>query len=105
MKTTFSQDIIQAVDDDQIEVVYIPEFRSYLGENTKFHPANSITNKYVPYPIALALLNYQYDPGFGGMDCHDIVMWSKTKVYYIHEYDGSTSITYVPRHPTSTTPY
>lgn len=45
------------------------------------------------------LLDYPYNDGFGSMDCHDIVAWTPTKVIYIHEYDGSTSINYIPRNP------
>jgi hypothetical protein len=44
-------------------------------------------------------LNYNYDAGYGGQDCHNVYIWTADRVYFIHEYDGSTHLTYVPRHP------
>lgn len=44
-------------------------------------------------------LNYNYDAGYGGQDCHDIYVWTSDRIYSIHEYDGSTCIISVPRHP------
>lgn len=47
----------------------------------------------------LDALDYSYDSGYGSQDCHDINIWTADKVYYIHEYDGSTSLDYQPRNP------
>jgi len=45
-------------------------------------------------------LNYRYYPGFGGPECHDIWAWSQKRVYFVHEYDGSTGIRAMYRNPT-----
>lgn len=53
----------------------------------------------VSWAEAFPVLNYEYDDGYGGQDCHDIIAWTATKVLYVHEYDGSTSVQSVPRNP------
>jgi hypothetical protein len=97
----FKQDIIEAVGEDKIIAVKIPPFGEYPQEETdqRFIPANSIQNKLVDYETALTLLDYEYNSGYGTQDCHDITMWSHDYVYYIHEYDGSTSIEKLDRNP------
>jgi hypothetical protein len=45
------------------------------------------------------LMDYEYDAGFGSQDCHDVRIYTEKRVYYIHEYDGSTSIYSIPRNP------
>jgi len=44
-------------------------------------------------------LDYEYDEGFGGADCHAIYLWTSTRVLFVAEYDGATSIASIPRHP------
>ena len=60
--------------------------RSYIGQK-------------ITLDLALVLLNYEYDAGFGGQDCHNIYIWTKDKVYFVHEYDGATWLEYVDRNP------
>lgn len=96
----FKQDIILAVGDDKPTIILIKNFGSWLEErNAKFDEANRVANLPLDYHTGLNLLDYNYDAGFGWQDCHDIYIWSADYVYYIHEYDGSTSIQSVPRNP------
>lgn len=46
-------------------------------------------------------LDYEYNSSFGARDCHDIRFWTEDKVFYVHEYDGSTDIHDQPRNPTA----
>lgn len=52
----------------------------------------------------LALLDADYDNGYGGADCFPFYAWNANFVYSIHEYDGSTSLQRVPRHPVACSP-
>lgn len=98
--SNFKQDIISEVGEDIIESVYIHKFESYhLEVQKRLIPGNAQAGKNISYETALPLLDYKYDSGFGSMDCHNIIMWSKNWVYYIHEYDGSTSIQRLKRNP------
>ena len=46
-------------------------------------------------------LNYNYDAGFGMADCHAVHVWTTHSVYFVKEFDGSTMVMSVPRHPSS----
>lgn len=45
------------------------------------------------------LFDYEYDTGFGLRDCQDIIIWTDTKIIYVYEYDGSTSLQTIYRFP------
>ena len=60
--------------------------RAYIGQK-------------ITLDLALVLLNYNYDNDYGTQDCHNIYIWTKDKVYYVHEYDGATWLEYVDRNP------
>lgn len=52
----------------------------------------------------LAKLDQDFDSGFGGEDCYPMYAWSKSWVYLIACYDGSTWLTAIPRNPTECEP-
>ena len=52
----------------------------------------------------LALLDKDYDSGYGGADCRPFYAWTQTRVYMVHEYDGATSLGWLPRHPVDCKP-
>lgn len=98
-KNTFSYDIQQAVGDDTIIACTWSPFDGAFYPDKKFRPADDLAGTLVFYEKTLEVMNYTYDSGFGSMDCHDLKMWSEEYVYYIHEYDGSTSIAKLLRNP------
>jgi hypothetical protein len=53
---------------------------------------------------AMPWLDYEFYDGFGGVNCQSVYIWTTTKVIFIHEYDGSTTIQSVPRNPTACMP-
>lgn len=53
-----------------------------------------------PWSYCRDKFNYEYDAGYGSRDCHDIVIYTTDTIYFIHEYDGSTNIYWLPRNPT-----
>ena len=38
------------------------------------------------------LMDRSYDMGFGRMEHPDVDIWTKSRVYFVHEYDGSTCL-------------
>jgi len=96
----FKQDIIRVVDKDEIIAVKIDKFQPWWKDtDNKYAPGNNCAGQIISYDLALALLDYEYDAGYGSQECHPILMWSKNYVYFIHEYDGSTSIDCIERNP------
>lgn len=53
---------------------------------------------------AKPILDYEYDSGFGCADCHPFFAWTRSKVIFVHEYDGATTVVWVPRNPREITP-
>jgi len=88
----------KAVGDEMIEGVVIGESRSY--EKRSEPPLGRL----LTWADAKPHLDYQFDDGFGGADCHPITAWTATRVFFVHEYDGATSIAWVPRHPVEHVP-
>jgi len=96
---TFAEDIEQELGEELLDaIVVISEFDGYHFDQ-KFVPGNKIAGRPLPWIVAREALNYEYRGGFGAQDCHNINIFTPDKVYYIHEYDGSTSLYYVPRNP------
>lgn len=58
-----------------------------------------------PWEIAGEKINYSYNNGYGGADCHAVIAWGDRFVYYVAEYDGSTYIKRSPRNPEPCAPY
>lgn len=71
----------------------------YIKTDPRNIGVEPVVGKIITWEQAQPLLDYDYDSGFGTMDCHDIYIWTKDSVFYIHEYDGSTQPVGVPRSP------
>lgn len=50
-------------------------------------------------------LDYEYDSGYGGADCHAVIAWGDRFVYCVHEYDGATGIVCLPRNAEPCRPF
>ena len=61
---------------------------------------DKLVGKRLTWEKAAEVLNYEYDTGFGAQDCHSVLVYTRHNIYYVHEYDGSTNIKYMPRNPT-----
>lgn len=60
--------------------------------------------KLVAWEDARPVLDYEYDNGYGGADCHAVYAWTETQVLFVHEYDGATAVQQVPRNPIACAP-
>lgn len=52
----------------------------------------------------LKKIDEDYDNGYGGADCYPLYAWTKSRIFFVAEYDGATGISYVPRHPIALEP-
>lgn len=50
-------------------------------------------------PIMQNWLDLPFDDGFGSQGVPSFFAWTKDRVYYVWEYDGATSLAWVPRNP------
>ena len=98
----FLADIKEALQGEIPEAVKIYttiQSYSFMDEDPRDIPIKPFLNQNLSWEQAQPLLDYKYDPGYGGVDCHFIYIWTKDSVFYIDEYDGSTSVCSVPRNP------
>jgi hypothetical protein len=110
---SFATDIESAAGGEVIEAVVIGPFgwladgwpddepdEEALGWDDKRTPVPpGMKGTPLDWNHARPYLDYSYDAGFGGMDCHDVTAWTASWVLYVHEYDGSTSVERIPRNP------
>jgi hypothetical protein len=96
---TFANDILEAAGDESILAIAVGPMRrqSYMYGDDK--PDHDLGAEPISWDKAFPVINYSYDTGYGGQDCHDIWAWTETRVLFVHEYDGSTSIASAPRNP------
>lgn len=99
MKDTFATDIEAAVHPEIIEAVVIAEFTGYPPDE-KYGPANAVAGRVLTWKEARPLLDYEFDSSYGGQECHDIALYTASRVFWVHEYDGSTQLRCLPRNPT-----
>jgi hypothetical protein len=67
-------------------------------------PTPDYVGKLLSWEEARPILDYEFDSGYGTASCHPIYVWTPTRIICIHEYDGSTSLRILPRHPTPCIP-
>lgn len=61
-------------------------------------------NKVLSWKDAEKLVDYTFDDGYGAPGCQAITAWTKDRVIFVKQYDGSTRINWVPRNPIDHTP-
>lgn len=44
-------------------------------------------------------IDEDYDDEFGSADCYPFFAWTKNRIYFVREYDGSTALSWIPRNP------
>ena len=85
-----------------------PVISAVLGKHYNHRCGQEYTahavGKVMPWSEAKAILDYEYDNGYGGADCHPVFAWTETKIITVTEYDGATGPTWFPRNPTDVTP-
>jgi hypothetical protein len=67
-------------------------------------PAGKDENTILTREEGLAKLDLEYNNGFGGADCFPFFAWTKSRVFFVHEYDGATGVNWVPRNPVACEP-
>lgn len=66
--------------------------------------APSTEGKVLSREDGMAILDEEYNNGYGGADCYPMYAWSKSWVCFIGEYDGATGLSRVPRNPVDCNP-
>jgi hypothetical protein len=101
--TTFAEDIEKAAGGESIEGIVI-SLMGWDEDDRQPRDKGVPVGRVVTWTEVRRFLDYEYDSGFGGADCHAVYVWTATRVLFVHEYDGSTGMSSVPRHPVDCKP-
>lgn len=96
---TYAAEIEAAAGDEPIIALAIGKYQGY-GEDARARALpDDVLDRPLGWPEARPFLDYTYHHGFGTADCHPVIAWTETRIIFTREYDGSTSIEHMPRHP------
>ena len=106
----FLADIVAKLGDETIEKIVVGKFGYPWDDedNTteldiKGFPKNYY-NKLLDWELAKDFLDYDYNDGYGGEDCHPIYAWTPTRILFVCYYDNATWVDSIPRNPDETIP-
>jgi hypothetical protein len=99
MMATIAEWIEEMAEGEPVEAVVIGRF---AGASSKQEPFVGVL---LAWKDARQHLLYEFDWGYGAPRCHPVLAWTRSWIIGIREYDGSTSQSRVPRHPTACTPF
>lgn len=104
--SNFKADIEEELNGEPVEGIVVGRIYGWYDgseEEEKGFPS-TLRDTLQSWDVVAPLLDYEYDSGYGGQECHSIWLWTPTRVLFVHEYDGSTYVASVPRHPTAGQP-
>lgn len=100
MKRNYMEEIIEAAGGQESDIrgIVIGD-NPFSLEETSREIAENFLNRLLEWDEAKALLDYEYDGGYGCEDCHPITAWTHARVIFSCCYDGSTWVAWLPIHP------
>lgn len=101
---TFLNDLEEYIGDEQVSSIVIGEMGWDHYNEVGKEISSDLKGFLLNWDEARPLLNYEYDSSYGVPECHSVYIWTKSRVIFVAQYDGSTSITSVPRDPIAVIP-
>ncbi len=101
---TFWEYILETTDPEPIESIVIGAYGWDYGQDKNDRDPNDTIPSERRFKLltpaeARIYLSYEHDPGFGSPKCHAVTIWTPNHVFFVVQYDGSTRLDKVPRHP------
>ena len=100
----YKQNILAELKGEPVEAIVIGKWDDDEEDERNPREIEAITGKVISWEEAEKWLDYEYDTGYGGTDCHPVIIWTATRVLFCGTYDGSTWVASVPRHPEECNP-
>ena len=94
--TNFKDDILAVAKGEPIVKICIANDNGHFTDDGSY--------EFLDWKDVETTLDYEYNDDFGSADCHRIFAWTATKVIFVSEYDGATSVCWVHRDPTPSMP-
>jgi hypothetical protein len=96
--SNFWDDLMEVVGDESVEAVVIGDmgWGDYNSEGKPpWRKATVLSTE-----DAKPMLDYEYSTEYGAPECQAVNVYTPTRVIFVSQYDGSTSVTWVMRNPT-----
>ena len=105
----FAQEIEAAVarEGESIEAICVSGMRGsydYGDSDAANLVPLELRNIPVKWEEVREFLDYEYNNGYGGADCHRVYVWTNSSIIVVSEYDGATGLQSFPRNPTAGEP-
>lgn len=97
---TFADDIERAAA-EPIEAIVIGEYAPGWGFDEAPHPTAVRRGEVLSWDEARPMLDYDYSRDYGSPECDAVFVWTRSRVLFVSQYDGSTRVEFIPRHPTA----
>lgn len=89
---------------EAVEAIVFGSWGDFGGEGPDA-VSNAWQGRVLNLEEARALMNgWRFVGGFGGAATYPCYVWTSKRVIFVHEYDGSTCLSSVPRNPISCAP-
>lgn len=96
----FLKDVQEALGGEKVAALVIGQYPGFDDDEALSRSPKELLGVVLPWtPEIERLFDYEYDDGFGGHECHPVIIWTATRVIISGCYDGSTWLTSVPRNP------
>lgn len=97
--------ITEMAAEEQIESVVIGEMGwGDYGSEAIPNYSEQPRGKTIPWSEAQKFLKYDFDSGYGAPGCNAVYVWTSTKILFVWQYDGATSMCAIPRNPVDCMP-
>lgn len=93
--SNFAADIERVAKGEPIEAVIIGD----IGWRDENNVPQELLGKVLSWDAAKLYLDYEFNAGYGGVECHAVYVYTKTRVIAVSQYDGSTGLFSIPRDP------
>jgi hypothetical protein len=97
---TWLEEVEREYGEEILAMVVGPHYKRKWGEREPLPDENVILSR----EAGLRKVDEEYNSGYGGADCYPLYAWTKSRVFFVGEYDGSTGLSWVPRDPVSIEP-
>lgn len=89
---------------EQIEAIVVGQHDNAPDKYSGNRAVPADENVILSREVGLAKLDQDYHSGYGGADCYPMYAWTKSRIYFVGEYDGATGLNSVPRNPINCKP-
>lgn len=103
--SNFCNDILDAVNGEAIEYIVIGVM-GWGDHGSEAIPgySNIPKGELLTWNEAVNYLDFDYDNGFGVPGCMSIFAWTESRVLFVDQYNGATSVCTIPRNPIDVMP-